>query len=413
RDLVAGICTAGGSATAHAAILARAYGIPAVAGLGAALLAEARDGDVVALDGTTGAVHLRPDLDVAAAFAQEAAAWRERAHRARRDARQAARQPGQTRDGQRVALLANVGSVAEAREAAELGAEGIGLLRTEFLFAGRTTLPDEREQAAIYEQVIAAFGPAGGPIVIRTLDAGNDKPLPSLAELVRTLPREENPALGMRGFRLQAAFPALLRDQLGALVRAAAATGGDVHIMLPMITTVEEVRLARAVYDDVARTLDVAGVHPPRALPLGIMVETPAAVLHAAALAHVADFFSLGTNDLAQYVMASDRLHPRLTDLADAHQPAVLRAIALAARAGRAAQRAVAVCGEMAGDPTLAGVLVGLGVTELSMTPSRLLAVKQSLLTRSLRECQALADRALACATRDEVRELLGASAGA
>jgi phosphoenolpyruvate-protein phosphotransferase len=413
RELVAGICMAGGGATAHAAILARAYGIPAVAGLGEDILADVRDGDLVALDGASGAVHLRPGPDLVATFTSGAEAWRARAHRMRDRARQSAEQPGQTRDGHRVALHANIGSVAEAREAAALGAEGIGLLRTEFLFAGRATLPDEHEQAAIYQEVVAAFGRDRGPIVVRTLDAGNDKPLPALASFIGTLPREENPALGMRGFRLQAAFPTLLRDQLGALVRAAATSGGDLHIMLPMIATVEEVRLARAVCDEVARALAAAGVHPPHTVPLGIMVETPAAVLHAEALAHTADFFSLGTNDLAQYVMASDRLHPRLASLTDAHQPAVLRAIALAARAGRSAGRAVAVCGEMAGDPTFAGVLVGLGVAELSMAPARIAAVKQTLLTRSLQEWQVLAERTLACATSGEVREVLDGVGGA
>jgi phosphoenolpyruvate-protein phosphotransferase len=409
HEMVVGIGTAAGSATAHAAILARAYGIPAVAGLGEALFSAIYPGDTVALDGNTGTVVVRPDADFAATFQREATAWSERASTARHAARQAAQRPGQTRDGLHVAILANVGGVAQAREAAEMGAEGIGLLRTEFLFAERTTLPTEHEQAALYAAIVSALAAPQAPIVVRTLDAGNDKPLPSLAEVVRELPREDNPALGIRGIRLHAAYPALLRDQLAALLRAAAATGGNLHIMLPMVSTVEEVRLARSAYQEAALALAAEGVRLERPLPLGIMVETPAAVLNADALAREAEFFSVGTNDLAQYVMASDRLNPRLAALTDARQPAVLHAIAQAARAGQRARRTVAVCGEMAADPSLASLLVGLGVTELSMAPASIPAVKQALAERTIDELRALADRALACATVGEVREVLHA----
>src|SRR5258708_1072158 len=217
---------------------------------------------------------------------------------------------GQRREGTPIAVLANVGSVAEARSAGEWGAEGIGLLRTEFLFAERTTLPDEHEQAALYTAIVAALGRPGATVVVRTLDAGNDKPLPALAPYTRELPSEANPALGIRGFRLYDAFPALLETQLRGIVRAAATTGAELHVMLPMIATVEELLRARMVLRDVEAALASQDVRVARPLKLGIMIETPAAVLNAAALAPEADFFSLGTNDLPQYVMASDRLNP-------------------------------------------------------------------------------------------------------
>ncbi len=403
RETVLGICTVAGGATAHTAILARALDIPAVAGLGEALFAAVAEGDRLAVDGASGEVFVRPEAGVAQDFTIRASVRRAQRESARAAAQGVASHIGQTRDGTPIAVLANVGSVAEARSAGEWGAEGIGLLRTEFLFAERTTLPDEHEQAALYTAIVAALGRPGATVVVRTLDAGNDKPLPALAPYTRELPSEANPALGIRGFRLYDAFPALLETQLRGIVRAAATTGAELHVMLPMIATVEELLRARMVLRDVEAALASQDVRVARPLKLGIMIETPAAVLNAAALAREADFFSLGTNDLAQYVMASDRLNPRLIELTDARQPAVLRAIAQAAAAGREAGRTVAVCGEMAGDPQLAGLLVGLGVNELSMSPASIVAVKQALAERAYTEYTALAARALAASTREEV----------
>jgi phosphoenolpyruvate-protein phosphotransferase len=410
QEQVLGICTVVGTATSHAAIFARALGIPAVAGLGQALLEAVAPGALLALDGNTGVVHIRPQPDVVRDFTARGAGQRADAQQAYDQAREEIERPGQTRDGALVPLLANVGSVAEAEAAARWGAEGIGLLRTEFLFAGRSTLPDEHEQAALYAGIVRALGRPRGPVVVRTLDAGNDKPLSALAEQVAQLPQEMNPALGIRGLRLQLAFPALLEAQLRGLVRAAAETSAELWVMLPMVATVEEVRQARQMLRAAEAALAREGVAVGRPLPLGIMVETPAAVLQSAALAGEAAFFSIGTNDLAQYVMASDRLHPRLSHLCDARQPAVLHAIAQVAGAARVAGRSVAVCGEIAGDPTMAGVLVGLGVEELSMAPAAIPRVKQALAGRTLEEWRALAARALAATTRAEVYGALGQS---
>jgi phosphoenolpyruvate-protein phosphotransferase len=394
-----GIALARGGPTAHAAILARALGIPAVTGLGPRLLESVRDGDPLALDGATGQLTVRPDAGQLAAIVSAADAGGKRAAELRLRALAWRDRPGATHDGVPIAVMANVGSAAEARAAAEAGAEGIGLLRTEFLFAGRDTLPDAEEQAALYQQIIAAFGASRGPIIIRTLDAGADKPLPALAAYTSQLTAEENPALGVRGVRVSLRFAPLLDAQLEGIAVAAARSGAELRVMLPMVTTVEEIETARAALARALDRLEARGVAPHRALTLGIMVETPAAALHAEALAAHAAFFSVGANDLAQYVMAADRLSPELTELRSPEQPAILRAIHLAARAGAAHGLPVAVCGEMAGEPALGALLVGLGVTELSMAPDRVTPVKELLATRSLDELRAIATRAMSAET--------------
>lgn len=402
-----GIALARGGPTAHAAILARALGIPAVTGLGSSLLESVRDGDPLALDGAVGQVIVRPSPEQLATI--NSAAETERQRGAERRLRTLAwrDRPGATRDGVPIAVMANVGSAAEARAAAEAGAEGIGLLRTEFLFAGRDTLPNAGEQAAMYEEIIAAFGVARGPIVIRTLDAGADKPLPALASYTSQLAAEENPALGVRGVRLSLRFAPLLDTQLEGIALAAAHTGADVWVMLPMVATVEEIEAARDALALALVRLEAIGQAPRRSLTLGIMVETPAAALHAEALAAHAAFFSAGSNDLAQYVMATDRLSPELTETRRPEQPALLRAIHMAARAGAARDIPVAVCGEMAGDPTLAALLVGLGVTELSMAPDRITPVKESLAAHTLDDLRAIAARAMRAETLAAARHVI------
>jgi phosphoenolpyruvate-protein phosphotransferase len=406
---VQAIVLAKGSATSHAAILSRALSIPAVAGIGAGLWDAVRQGDLLVVDGAEGTVLVRPDERQL--FAARAAINEHRKAAAvvsvSRD------QPGRTRDGHAIPLWANVGSEAEARAASEAGAEGIGLLRTEFLFAQGASLPDERQQADLYTAIFAALGAARGPIVVRTLDAGADKPLPVLAAVTRKLGADEaNPALGLRGIRLQAAVSGLLATQLRALMIAAARTEALLRVMLPMVTTVEEVRAARAELHSARVALETEGVRLQRALPLGIMVETPAAVFALDALAQEAAFFSLGTNDLTQYVMAADRLNPQLADLCRPTQPAVLRAIHSAAQSARAAHRHVGVCGEMAADPRLALLLVGLGFESLSMAPASIPAVKTALAVHTLNELRTFAERVLRLATAGEVDQALSESLG-
>lgn len=393
-----GIALAQGGPTSHAAILARALGIPAVVGLGPALLSSVRDGDILALDGATGQIVVRPDAAalLATHAAQATELVRQTQERARlilwRD------RAGATRDGVAIPIMANINSVAEARWAAEAGATGIGLLRSEFLFARSDALPDADEQADLYLEAIAAFGASRGPITIRTLDAGADKPLPSLSAFTNQLAEEMNPALGMRGLRLQLRFTELLRAQLEGIALAAAQTSATIRIMLPMVTTVEEIEVSRQTLAAAQERIAARGFTP-RHIALGVMIETPAAALNAVSLARHVEFFSIGVNDLTQYVMAIDRLHPDLAALLTPTQPAVLRAIQMATRAGRARRLPVTGCGEMAGEPALAALLVGLGVNSLSMAPNRIPTVKATLASYRLADLRALAERAVSAET--------------
>ncbi len=393
-----GIALAQGGATSHAAILARALGIPAVVGLGPTLLSAAQDGDTLALDGGAGQVIVRPDAATLAATRQARA--EEQARLAQQSAHMVTwlSRAGATRDGAPIPIMANASSVAEARVAAEMGAEGIGLLRSEFLFARSDTLPDAEEQARLYSEIIAACTPSRGPITIRTLDAGADKPLPSLSAFTSQLAAEANPALGVRGVRLQLRFEELLLAQMEGIALAAAQTDASIHVMLPMVTTVGEIEAGRQALAAAQDRVAARGLEP-RHVALGIMIETPAAVFTAAALARHVDFFSIGANDLAQYVMAADRLHPDLAALRAPTQPAILRAIQQAAQAGAARRIPVAVCGEMAGELALAPLLVGLGVTELSMAPNRIPAVKEALASYRMADLRAAADHAAAAET--------------
>ncbi len=416
-ERVLGICTAQGGATAHAAILARALGIPAVTGLGDSPLSQIKPGVEIGLDGNQGHIYLFPDAQMRARLLAEMQRQRSGAKQQMERAAVWRARPGATADGQRVLIAANIGSggPAEAQEAGGAwGAEGVGLLRTEFLFGDRPTLPDEQEQFEQYRAIFAAFAgqaPAGAPVVVRTLDAGADKPLPALTPLLGEM-NEANPALGLRGIRIHLAHPDLLRAQLRALLRAAGATGVALHLMFPMIATVDEWRRARAVFDATWQELADEQAQLPAQVPVGIMVETPAAVLLAEALAREAAFFSIGTNDLTQYIMAADRLNGQLGSLYDVLQPAVLRAITQIVRGARASKRLVAVCGESAGDPGIAPLLVGLGVEELSMTPASIPTIKETLSRFSSEKLAYLAERTLSLATLEEVRSLLAENAG-
>ncbi|HLV97461.1 MAG TPA: phosphoenolpyruvate--protein phosphotransferase [Ktedonobacterales bacterium] len=415
QEQVLGICTALGGPTAHAAILARALGIPAVTGVGEAALASLQNGVEVGLDGSRGEIYLTPSPDLRARLLNEmrqqqgdtkqrmthAAAWRQRS--------------GATADGHPILIAANIGSGGpeEARAAVQTwGAEGVGLLRTEFLLAERPTLPDEQEQYEQYKAIFHAFAsqaPTGAPLVVRTLDAGADKPLPALEAVIGEM-SEENPALGLRGIRIHLAYPDLLRIQIRALLRAAGAAGVALHLMFPMIATIDEWRQARAIFDAAWQALQQERVLLPAQVPVGIMVETPAAVLLAESLAREAAFFSIGTNDLTQYVLAADRLNGRLGALYNVLQPAVLRAIAQIVQGARAHGRPVAVCGEAAGDSNVAPLLVGLGVEELSMVPASIPLVKEALSRYSTERLVSLAASVLPLDTLEEVRSWLNAA---
>ena len=416
RDMVLGFVTETGSPTSHAAILARTLGLPAVVGV--PLATELiRMGDTVAADGETGEVLVDPDEAAVAAWRERQAAWRDRRGRLRASAQM----PAITTDGRRVRVGANIGSPEECDLALANGAEGVGLFRTEFLFMGRDDLPGEDEQAAAYREAIRRLAPH--PVVIRTVDAGGDKPVAGLGPGEP----EANPFLGVRGIRLALAHEAMLLTQLRAVLRAAApraggerppapATGAsgspgrgpgegqEVRVMFPMVSGVGEVRAAKALLARAAAELDARGV-PRGGVKVGIMVEVPAAAVLIDRLLPEVDFVSVGTNDLAQYVTAADRTNAGVAHLADAGSPAVLRLVAAVAEAGRRAGKPVAVCGDLAGDARLVPVLVGFGVSELSVAPPLVPEVKQAVRAVSAREAERLAGRVLELTTSEEVRE--------
>jgi phosphoenolpyruvate-protein kinase (PTS system EI component) len=297
-----------------------------------------------------------------------------------------------------VAIEANVGSVREAEQAARAGAAGIGLVRTELLFLGRSTPPGEREQATVYRRILATM--EGRPVVFRTLDIGGDKPAAYQAAEAET-----NPALGIRGLRLGLRSPELLETQLAALVEAAA--GDTLRVLFPMVAVPEELEAAREVLDRVMARARARGAAPIAVL-VGIMIEVPSAAIGADLFTPLVDFFSIGTNDLIQYTFAADRLNPALAELASPYQPALLRLVAGVAHAAVDARRPIAVCGEAAADPLLAPLLVGLGVTHLSVASGAMAPLRQALAGLEIDRCRALAHEALEARSAAEVRRIAG-----
>lgn len=387
KSRLAGICTAEGGPTSHVAILAAAAGIPMVVSAGADVL-DAVDNTTAILD----ADHARIDIDPGADRLSEAEGLlAERNARRTAEARDA-HEPCFTADGVRIEVFANLASIEDARAAVAAGAEGCGLLRTEFLFLDRAAPPDEEEQSRVYAAISKALD--GRPLVIRTLDIGADKKVPYLA-----IGREENPALGLRGIRLSLARPDLLMTQLRAIVRAV--PPAQCRIMLPMIADVEELRQARRMLDETAATVGMAD-----RICLGIMVETPAAAMLAEGLAAEADFLSVGTNDLTQYALAADRGNAALSGKVDAMHPAVLRLIRQAAGGANKRGRWIGVCGGLASDPLAAGILIGLGITELSVAPAAVATIKATVRRVSTYDCRELAERACAAASAQEVRTI-------
>ncbi|MDE2228498.1 MAG: phosphoenolpyruvate--protein phosphotransferase [Alphaproteobacteria bacterium] len=366
---VKGFATVLGGAEGHTAIMARALGIPAVLGI-ADLLKDAAPGDTVVLDGGTGEVVLNPAAATLARFEKRRSAI----ERAGRGLARLKRLPAETRDGVAITLEANLELPRELGQALSVGAQGLGLVRTEFLYMNRDDLPDEDEQYAAYAGLVR--GMDGKPVTLRTLDIGGDKLAAPLAELMEG--EGNNPALGMRAIRLSLKERSLLDAQFAAMLRAAA--HGPVRILLPMISSVGEVRAAREDLGQVARRLKRRGSRVPDPLPpLGVMIEIPGAALAADALAAVADFFAIGTNDLIQYALAVDRGDERVAYLHNPLHPAVLRLIQFAVEAALRAQIPVSLCGEMAGDPRYTALLLGLGIRELSMAPANVPRVKQRI----------------------------------
>jgi phosphotransferase system enzyme I (PtsI) len=381
KTLVLGFCTAVGGATSHTAILARGLGIPAVVGAGNDVLHIA-NGSPLILDGSVGTLRVNPDAAALSAYRERQA----KSATARSKAQAHAHEPAVTKDGRVVEVVANIGNVSDAADALAAGAEGVGLLRSEFLYLERDHLPDEEEQYLAYRAIAEEFGQQ--PVILRTLDVGGDKELPYLE-----MPEEDNPFLGVRAIRLCLARPELFRPQLRAALRAGA--GNNLKLMFPMVSGVGEVRQARALLDESCRELRAEGYDVAEELEIGIMVEIPSTAMMADQLAKEVDFFSIGTNDLAQYTMAADRTNSHVAPLASAFEPAVLRLISRVIEAAHAQGKWVGLCGELAGEPLAIPVLLGLGLDEFSMNPPAIPAAKQIIRTLSMPQAQQLAQTAL------------------
>jgi len=388
RTRIAGICMAGGGPTSHVTVIAAGMGIPVLVAAGPDVLAI-RDGATLILDAEHGTLEIDPTP--ADRMVVERAIAARQAQRTEDLA--AATRGASTTDGEAVTVFANIGSLADAHVAVTRGAEGCGLLRTEFLFLERREPPDENEQAREYQALADALG--SRPLTIRTMDIGGDKPIAYLP-----MPREENPALGLRGVRTSLWRPDLQRTQLRAILQVRPLE--RVRILLPMITDIADVRALRAMVEELAHELRLP--HRPR---LGAMIETPASAMLADQIAREVDFLSIGTNDLSQYTLAMDRGHPELASRLDGLHPAVLRLIASVANAGHAAGTEVAVCGGLGSDIAAIPILIGLGIREVSAVPAMIPRIKRSIRLLDARACKALAEEALDRDTAAAVRALV------
>jgi phosphotransferase system enzyme I (PtsI) len=395
RKSIVGIATDAGTRTSHVAILARSLGLPAVVGLRTAT-SQLHGHERIILDGTTGLLIINPSHD-------DIERYRERAREdevAEAELRRLASLEAITTDGIHITLRANVDLPEEAEFAATTGAEGVGLMRTEFLVVGRATMPDEEEQYLAYRSVAEAF--AGQPVIIRTYDLGGDK-LP-----VGGYPTEANPYLGWRAIRMCLDQPEFFKTQLRALLRAA--NHGDVRILLPLVVSLSEVRAARALLNEARQELRARGVSCKDFLPLGVMIETPAAAVAADTFAKEVSFFSIGTNDLVQYTLAVDRGNANLAQRFTALHPAVLRLIRRTVEVGVQSGLEVAVCGEMASQPLMSFALLGLGLRDLSVNPRSVPLVKRVVRSISVANAGEAAKQACDAATAEEAEAVLSAA---
>ena len=398
RAMVLGVCTEEGGPTSHSAILARTLGIPAVLGCGEAL-GEIAEGTPLVIDGSTGQVWTSPSAQILSTYQEKAAEW----HNLQSLARKSSRAPAVSKDGIAVEIVANIGSANDARAALDSGADGVGLLRSEFLFLGRLDTPEEDEQFAAYQEIAEVM--EDRPLVVRTLDVGGDKPLTYLPQK-----QEQNPFLGKRALRLCLDEPDFFKAELRAILRAS--PGHNIKIMFPMVADIGELRRARALLEEAREEVLQRGILIAPKVDVGIMVEIPSAALLAPVFARDVDFFSIGTNDLTQYTMAAERGNADVAYLQDALHPAVLRLIDRTIRGADEAGKWVGVCGELAGDPLAIPILLGLGVKELSMAPGSIPAAKSLARTLDIAGLHDLARESLelesAAAVRLLVRERLG-----
>lgn len=398
-NYVLGIVTMMGGKTSHSSIMSRALGIPLVAGLENKLLNPIQTGDMLVLDGESGLVQVHPDDSTL----QEYAMMREKQHKKRQQLEQLSTVEAVTKDGISLHLAGNISSVKELDIALKYGAEGVGLFRTEFLYMDRDSFPSEEEQFEVYKLVAQKVG--NNPVVIRTLDIGGDKHLDYFH-----LPEEQNPFLGYRAIRISLDRKDMFKTQLTAILRAS--VYGRVKVMFPMISSIEEVQEAKAVLNEVMVDLDNRGIPYNRNIPVGIMIEVPAAVMISDYLAEEVDFFSIGTNDLVQYVLAVDRMNEQIAHMYHPYHPAVLRMIRMTVESARKAGITVSVCGEMAADERSLPLWLELGISDLSMSPQSLLKVKHRALNTMATDARVIAKTCFNNRTSTETEEQLTRFAG-
>ena len=394
RKMILGLCTRHGGPTSHTAILARSLAVPAAVNVPFEISAL-NDGSEVILDGSAGTLTCEPREEELTAARQMQTEWND----TWKSQLSTAGKPAQTRDGRIVEVVANIGGLDDARQAVEFGAEGVGLFRTEFLYLDYGRLPSEEEQAAIYREIFEVMG--SRPVIVRTLDIGGDKPVDYL-----DLQQETNPFLGWRAIRMMRDHPEMLLTQMRALLRAAS-SGNDLRIMVPMVSCLEEVRQARELFEEAKTSLQKENTLHVEKTQFGIMVEIPSAALITEHLAEFVDFFSIGTNDLTQYTLAVDRTNERVAYLASPFHPAVLQLIARTIEKAHEKGKWVGLCGEMAGDPLAASLLLGLGLDEFSMAPSSIPSMKELIRELDANECKQIAQKALIQPSISAVQDLL------
>ncbi|MEQ2130434.1 phosphoenolpyruvate--protein phosphotransferase [Caldanaerobacter subterraneus KAk] len=393
KEMVLGFATDVGGRTSHTAIMARSLEIPAVVGLGN-VTSQVKAGDLVIVDGLEGIVIVNPDEKTVEDYKSKKESYEKKVERLK----QLKDLPAETPDGKKVMLAANIGTPKDIASALANGAEGVGLFRTEFLYMDRTNLPSEEEQFEAYKEVVEKMG--GRPVTIRTLDIGGDKELPYLG-----MPKEMNPFLGYRAIRLCLDRPDIFKTQLRAILRASAY--GNVQIMYPMISSVEEVRKANSILEEVKAELDREGVKYDKEIKVGIMVEIPSAALTADILAKEVDFFSIGTNDLTQYTLAVDRMNEHVKEYYQPFHPAILRLVKMVIDAAHKEGKFAAMCGEMAGDPLAAVILLGLGLDEFSMSATSIPEIKNIIRNVEYEKAKEIAEKALNMSEAKEIQKMM------
>ncbi|MBE3579947.1 MAG: phosphoenolpyruvate--protein phosphotransferase [Caldanaerobacter subterraneus] len=393
KEMVLGFATDVGGRTSHTAIMARSLEIPAVVGLGN-VTSQVKAGDLVIVDGLEGIVIVNPDEKTVEDYKSKKESYEKRVE----GLKQLKDLPAETPDGKKVMLAANIGTPKDVASALANGAEGVGLFRTEFLYMDRNSLPSEEEQFEAYKEVVEKMG--GRPVTIRTLDIGGDKELPYL-----DMPKEMNPFLGYRAIRLCLDRPDIFKTQLRAILRASAY--GNVQIMYPMISSVEEVRKANSILEEVKAELDREGVKYDKEIKVGIMVEIPSAAVTADILAKEVDFFSIGTNDLTQYTLAVDRMNEHVKEYYQPFHPAILRLVKMVIDAAHKEGKFAAMCGEMAGDPLAAVILLGLGLDEFSMSATSIPEIKNIIRNVEYEKAKEIAEKALNMSEAREIEKMM------